>query len=375
MPLIVYLDTQDYITLFNEPDDGPNHQVLANILSFRDRGEIVIGFSFATIMEFITKPDMANRLERVQRGQLIKDLCGPNAFPYITDLAKGANFPNGGRWMFRRDEKVISAKRFRRQMHAMLVEQLAKAEGLNRSQRRQLGRKASMTELIRKNGSTWGRKRSDYAGFPVSDEIVESRILERFMKGQCSDAEFERRMNAWLSDPAEYSRIVYDYADHPNAITEYFGKPTDDIERLAGQIQEVVSSIQEMNAARISTRSTLVEAGIDKREARRLTKQFSLPHPDPSKLTARLESVVGKGRAGHFHHYFLRIMKPGYDFKRSDVMDLIQMCYAYECDLFRCDKAMADTFRDFEPLKDKLVGRFADLPNRISDRLQALGQN
>ena len=32
----------------------------------------------------------------------------------------------------------------------MLVDELAKSEGLNRSQRRQLGRKASMAELIRK---------------------------------------------------------------------------------------------------------------------------------------------------------------------------------------------------------------------------------
>lgn len=375
MPLIVYLDTQDYINLFNEPDDGPNHQALANLLSFRDRGEIVIGFSFATIMEFITKPDMENRPERVQRGQLIKDVCGPNAFPYITDLAKGAEFPNGGRWMFGRDEKVVTAKQFKRQMHTMLVDELAKVEGLNRSQRRQLGRKASMTELIRKNGSTWGHKRSDYAGFPVSDEIIESRVLERFMKGQCSDAEFERRMNAWFSDPAEYSRIVYDYADHPNVIAKYFGKPTDDIEQLAGQIQEVVVEIQKMNVDRLSARSTLVEVGFDKKEARRLTKQFTLPEPDPEKVTTKLEAVVGKGRAGHFHHYLTRIMKPGYAFKRSDVMDLMQMCYVYECDLFRCDKAMANTFRDFEPFKGKLVGRFADLPNRIESQLQELGQD
>lgn len=372
MPLIIYLDTQDYINLFNEPDDGPIHQVLADVLAFRDRGEIVIGFSFATIIEFITKPNAANRPERVRRGQLIKELCGSNAFPYITDLAKGAAFPNDGRWMFARDEKVVSAKDFRRQIHATLVEELAKVEGLNRSQRRQLGRKASMTELIRKNGSTWGSKRSDYAGFPVSDEIVESRILDRFMKGQCSDAEFERRMNAWISDPAEYSRIIYDYADHPNVIAKYFGKPTDDIERLAGQIQELVTSVQKMNVDRLSARSTLMEAGHEKKEARQLTKEFSLPEPDPERFTTKLEAVVGKGRAGHFYHYLTRIMKPGYAFKRSDVMDLMQMCYAYECDLFRCDKAMANTFGDYGPFKDKLVARFADLPNRIEGRLQKL---
>lgn len=374
MPLIVYLDTQDYLNLFYEPDNGPNHQVLTNLLGFRDRGEIVIGFSFATIIEVITKPDAANRPERVRRGQLIKDVCGPNAFPPITDLANGAVFPNGGRWMLGRDEKAVSAKDFRRQMDDILVDELKKVKGLNRSQVRQLTRKASRTELLRTIGSTWGLKRSDYAGFPVSDEIIESHVLQRFMLGKCSDIEFERRMNAWLSDPAEYSRIVYDYTDHPNVIDKYFGKTIYGIEQLTGQIQEIIAYIQEINTARLSTRSKLVEAGIDKKEAQRLTKQLSLPSHDPEKLTSKLEAVVGKGRVGHFNHYLSRIMKPGYAFKRSDVMDLMQMCYAYECDLFRCDKDMAHTFRDFEPFKSKLVGRFADLPDRISDRLQALGQ-
>ena len=59
--MIVYLDTQDYLNLFYEPDNGPNHKVLEKLISFRDRGEIVIGFSFATIIEVITKPDAANR--------------------------------------------------------------------------------------------------------------------------------------------------------------------------------------------------------------------------------------------------------------------------------------------------------------------------
>ena len=50
-------------------------------------------------------------------------------------------------------------------------------------------------------------------------------------------------------------------------------------------------------------------------------------------------------------------------------MDLFQMCYAYDCDLFRCDKDMANTFRKFEPFQGKLVGRFVELPNRIGGLL------
>jgi len=365
MPLIVYLDTQDYINLFNEPDDGPNHRVLAKLLSFRDRGEIVIGFSFATIMEFITKPDVANRAERVRRGQLIKDICGPNAFPYPTDIPKGASFPNDGMWMFRAGEKVVSAKHFRLQMHAMLQEELAKVHGLNRKQRRQFGRRTAMTELTRKSGSAWGRSRSDFGDLPVSDELIQSGIFERFMKRQCSDREFEIRINAWFSDPAEYSRIVYDYADQPNIIAKYFGKATDDIERLVKTIQDAVDELRALNAEILKDRIKLVDAGIKKSEARKLTKQLPIPEPNPETFGPKLEAVFGKGRAGHFRHYMSWIAKPGHTFKRSDVMDIAQMCYAYDCDLFRCDKDMATIFRDYEPFNGKLVARFNELPDRI----------
>lgn len=370
MPLIIYLDTQDYIKLFNEPDDGPKHCVLAKLLSHRDRGEIIIGFSFATIMEFITKPDVANRPERVKRGQLIKDICGPNAFPYPSDIPKGASFPNGGMWMFSAGEKAVTATKFRHEMHKVLQEELAKVEGLNRRQRRELGRRGGMVELNRKIGSTWGRKRSDWGDFPVSDELIESRTVERFMKGECSDREFEERINAWLSDPAEYSRIVYDYADHPNVIDKFFGEATDKIEQAVITLQDAVNNLQAQNEKMLSDRTILIETGMVKSKARKLTKQFPLPEPEPETFGERLEAELGKGRVGHFRHYLVQVLKSGYKFKRSDMMDLSQMCYAYDCDLFRCDKAMANTFRDYEPFNGKLVESFEELPELIQSLLK-----
>lgn len=365
MALIVYLDTQDYIKLFNEPPHGPCHQILEQLLDLRDRRHIVIGFSFATVVEFITKPDVDNRAERVRRGQLIKDVCGRNAFPYPTDIVKGATFPNGGMWMCAAEEKIMSGEEFRRRMHATLVEELANEDRLSRKQRRQLGRKSSMTNLIRRLGSTWGRNRSDYGDLPVSEELVQSRIFERFMKGECSDREFETRINAWVSDPAEYSRIIYDYANHPNVLDNIVGQSANDIEKLVSVIHELVETTKELNARLLEIRTNLIDAGANKSDARKLTKQFAIPRPDPDTFGKKLEALLGVGRAGHFEHYVTSITKSGRNFKRSDMMDLFQMCYAYECDLFRCDKDMASIFRDFDPFRNKLVARFDELPDRI----------
>lgn len=369
MPLIVYLDTQDYINLFNEPDDGPNHEVLSKLIAYRDRGEIVMGFSFAIILEFITRPTDEHREERVRRGQLIKDICGPNAFPYITDSVKGATFPNGGMWMASKSDKIVSAKKFRRDMQEMVAEELAKTGAMNRQLRRKILRKGGVAELVRAHGGTWRRKRSDYGDFPVSDEIVESRVMERFIKGQCSDAELEERMNRWILDPAEFSRIAYDYADKPNMIDDMFGKNVRQIEQAMQSMQEAHKAVEGLNVRSLELRQKLLDAGLSKSEAKKLTKEVSMPPPDPSRNSEKLEAAFGKERSGHFQHYFARASKPGYRFKRSDAMDVIQMCYVYDCDLFRCDKDMANTFRDYEPFNGKLVKRFADLPDRIADKL------
>ena len=54
-------------------------------------------------------------------------------------------------------------------------------------------------------------------------------------------------------------------------------------------------------------------------------------------------------------------------------MDLFQMCYAYDCNLYRCDKAMGNMFRDFEPFEGKLVSRFRELPDRVEELVAEAG--
>lgn len=371
MALIIYLDTQDYINIFNESEDGPSKKVLKDLLSYRDNGDIVIGFSFATILEFITKPNAENRSERVRRGQLIKDICGPNAFPYLTDLARGAKFPNEGRWLHFGREKIISAKAIRLSMEKACASELSKTPNLTRKERRKFQTRSGMKELLRTTGSNWGRKRSDYGELPVSDEFIESRVFERFMKGQCSDTELEQKLNAWASDPAEFSRIAFDYGDSPDLIKTHFGAALESIESSAVGIQDVLEQQRKLNSAQLARRVALKESGMDEAEAKNLTKQLALPDVDFTNITERLEAAFGKRYVGHFSHYIAQVMRHGYTFKRSDLMDVMQMCYAYDCDFFRCDKAMAHTFRNFEPFKGKLVARFAELPERIAGRLGA----
>lgn len=370
-PLILYLDTQDYIRLFTEADDGPAHEILEQLLVYRDRGDIVIGYSWAIMLEFITRPTLDFREERVRRGQLVKDICGPHAFPFYSDLKNGARFPNNGIWLTGSDGKLVTAKDLRRQMEKQYLKTLAEQPGLNRRQLRKLKTKSGMRQLLRENTSIWGTKREDFKGFPVSDEFIESGIMTRFLKGRCSDAELEERFNRWFSDPAEFSRIVYDYADKPNLIDEFFGTNVKKIEEALRQVQEANRDCDDIAKNIRGKRQELIDIGIDKRIARQLTTPPKRAVLDPSDVVKKLEDHLGDGRADHIGHYLVRASQKDYNFKPSDVMDIMQMCYVPDCDLFRCDKAMANLYRDYEPFSGKLVARFTDLPARIESQLCA----
>ena len=223
-----------------------------------------------------------------------------------------------------------------------------------------------MNELLRKSTSTWGNKAEDYKGIPVSKEFVESGIANRFLKGRCSDAEFESHLNKWFSDPAEYSRIVYDYGGMPNMLSEYFGGGIEAFEKLILGLQSYNKGFDELEATRAKIRQKILALGVSKRSARELTKpKIRREAFDAKSAMKPIADAYGPERVAHFSHYIERAQKANYKFKPSDVIDLMQMMYICECDLFRCDKAMSDLFKDYPPFDGKLVKRFEDLPARI----------
>lgn len=363
------MDTQDYINLFTQAEDARCHHVLRQLLSWRDEGRILVGFSFFTIVEFITKPDEDNREERVARGRLIKNICGKNAFPHPTDWMLGARFPNHGMWLGRPENKLVKAAKVRKQIFTNAKAELAKQQTFNRAKRREMAKPKNIIKLLGKLDPDWASDRSVWQGIPVSNQIIESRLFERFVRGDCSDQEFERALNSWLTDPEEFSRLVYDYGGTENIKDAYFSASFVKITEAVKVLSSLQEKIRKHNSDLLEARKVFIDRGLDPKIVRKRLKQYSLPQSIFDSVEKRLEAVVGKGRAGHFRHYCYQLSKKPDQFKESDAFDLMHLSYVYDCDLMRCDKAMASTFKDFEPFKGKLVSRFEDLPGRIEGML------
>jgi len=325
-----------------------------------------------TIVEFVTKPDDNHRAERVARGQLIKRVCGANAFPEVQELARGARFPNEGMWLGSPSRKLVRASSFRKKLLKFAKEKLASQPSFNRATRRKYGTLKQIYELAKTSNTGWGTKREDWQGIPISDEILKSRMFERFVRGECSDREFESSLNKWMSDPEEFSRIVYDYFGAENLMDAYFADHVSKIEAAVDLLAKHNAKARELNAAIILQRKKLSSMGVSAGVARKKLRQYTMPSTVFDDLEQSLERILGRGRARHFRHYCQELSKRPEMFKRSDAFDLMQMCYAYDCDLFRCDKAMADVFKKFEPFDGCLVGRFEELIPRIENKLSGL---
>ena len=189
------------------------------------------------------------------------------------------------------------------------------------------------------------------------------------MSGQCSDAEFEVSINRWFSDPAEFSRIFYDYAGKENLLDLFFGESLKSMEDAFNRMQSALREFDNWEIRNREVRAKMLKMGFDRKSASKFTKKLKKPTLDSSKLVRKVEQYIGEGNANHIGHYLQKSFRKDYSFKRSDFLDIMQMCYVPQCDLFRCDKAMASLYRDYEPFSGKLVAKFAELPERIETRL------
>ena len=173
------------------------------------------------------------------------------------------------------------------------------------------------------------------------------------MRGQCEDIKFKKNMDNWYSNLAEYSRLFYEHDDRMNIIDEYF-------DNIKISFREIIDQ------AKISYNNNTRNIDI---EVQKIIDEISIPEFSCQDDNIKLKDVLEEKHLEHFKPYLLQTIKSGYTFKSSDVIDLVQLRYAYDCDLFRCDKAMYNIFQNYKPFKIKLVRKISDLPKCIENRL------
>lgn len=367
-PIVIYLDTQDYIKFFNSDPDSPYQETLNEILKHKRAGNITIGFSWAILLEFITDACNDFAEERIRRGQLISDICGPNAFPFPTELKEGAQFPNGGRWML----PEISADDVIEPIKKAYSRSIGNNPNLNRNQRRKLKRPKSLKEELTKYAANFETSIDADTSAIALTPLIHRRIISGYFAGIYTKETVEEHLNNWLHHPAEFFSIAHRQTKLHERLQDLIGIKPSDLTSLISLNQKAQTTYNDINAKRLKIRNDIQANGVSKQTARNLTKsKIRTPQVDVETIVSAFAQRFGQTRVAHIAHYLRKAQHSHYNYKESDYFDIMHMMYVEDCDLFRCDKHMADLFRDHSPFKGKLVKSFDSLPARIENLLSS----
>lgn len=367
---LVYLDTQDFIRFRNNIDDRSVASQYDELKRLRLSGQIRLGYSALQIWEFIT-PVKEERFvaDRTERGELVVDLCGRNAFPFYSDLANGASYPNNGFWMpnglLRQalDFDALLEDRF----NSFFAE---RGLVLNRKNRRKIKSPAFLKAFIE------GKPKSNWPSTGSSDGnpmlgLVLGKYFEGFILGKVSKQALNNKLLGWASDPRSFGALWHEFGDGVNALDEYVYKHLlkiiDSIDGAIIELDRLQALSENMATERAEIAKELIKTGFDKK-----TVSSILPAvPDiPKALSVDgmgdVKDILGPGRLDHILHYVNKRLTRVGRTQRNDVVDMMHMLYAYDCDYFRCDRAMYNLFSDYAPFSGKLVVSIPDLLDRVS---------
>ena len=366
-PLVVYLDTQDYINIQLHRNEDTVSSVVRFLQTKIAEGSVIVAYSPMIVLEYLTRPEIGFSENRIERGIILNEFCGLNTFSMEFGNKSGL-LRSDGNWVGDKLSRGISIKSILRQGVEKARKEISGISGLNRKARRKVSSDGYLNSYFKSISSTFGRRREDFGTMPVSQAFLDGRFIERYLQGEIGEAIVNTAFCKWMTNPEEFCKVYYEYYDSPNAMNHFFGSTIEKIAAAAKNAENLCGSILSSERTRLALRQNLKDAGIEKREAIKLTPaarhDFNV---DASR--AGMESSFGKGRAEHFLTYMLAIVRGKTTWFSSDFGDLFHFMYAYECDLFRCDKKMANIMADCQPFAEKLVASFFDLPNRIEELL------
>lgn len=366
--IIVYLDTKDYINIHNDLNRTGYSKTFEEIKKYKDLG-VIFAFSYLILGEFITKPSNEYRLNRSERGKLVRDICGENAFPIFDLLDNTELFKKPGSWLYFKDRNHSFAKDFYYGFFSLWKKMISEKKDISRNQRRFLSKESSMRNYIKKFGNNILEKREDFKDMPVSDDFIESKVIYSILSGECSFNEFDKKLKDWILNPEYLSEIFYIYSKKDNLL----GNLRDSEKKLGENLNNLHKSfeeIKESNKIISELRKKMIRLGMSPREVVEKFKKIDYLYILENSFNS-LSWPVSEYRRQHILHYTKKSMNKHFKYEESDMRDLFHMFYAYDCDLFSCDKRMSGIFHEYIPFKGKILNKIDNLSEEI-ERINSL---
>lgn len=359
--ILIYLDSQDFIRLTDERDKPTINDVYRYLIKAKEEGLIEIGFSFLHILEVLNPDSSGYEKEQRKYGETIYNLTS-GCFPVVSDLIKGACYPNNGSWApsdVASDFKdTVSENGIRKIVRDRLSE-----NGLTRAQRRHVSSPAGRAALLKDANL-------DLPSEFIFLGITESEFRALMLNPTRHRRTFHEKLFRALSDPRYYCECVASTAPGKNpfvfvfkdkfqnihqAIAEGFRIAREFSERKEQLIKSIDGELQKIrNDDPIS--SAYVEILNDERKKAR-RKMPSLKITEKAPLNSPCFAFLD--------HYINRMIIMSREPSPSEALDILHLVYASGVDLMRVDRRMFEIMKGEAAIGQKLVRKVEDVPARV----------
>lgn len=370
IPLKIYLDNQDFSN-FLYRKDVETVKIKEYLLDKIKSGQIVIGYSYVNIAEFLTDYNDEYKQDRINRVSTITELCGKNAFVFINKVTSKENVLSvEGDWSPDIDVLGYLMKGVNNYINSIL------RDGKHRSA-------DALKQQIRSSGQLYNSNLSNFSDFPIPESFKKTNIFMSYVCGLVPEQHMRRKVKLFLNDLNIFREIWFEYGEKSNylhnslnvisrayiAVIPVFEKTLKQVKEQRNKLKSLKDSYKHILNQKINDSISEFETTLDNIES--LDISILRSHPDfklylediPDNYLISVISYI-KGKA-----------KMKTEIKPGDYADLLHSIYLPYVDLWRCDKACFEILkRGNVPFAERMVKNLSDLPQAIENKLKSISE-
>src|SRR5690606_6827379 len=288
-----------------------------------------------------------HRDDRLARARFLKEICGQNAFPYGSDLGKGHRFSKEGIWMPRSAYEALEIE----QLVEDLLQLLVRDPAFTRPQRRRLSRRNNFTAYVRSEPMVLRLLPGEKWPLPFGRELAESGDLRRYILGEVSRDEANRKLRVYLTDPVIFYKTWFEHYGRGSVLDESRQKIATKLPLMMEKLQTI---LDDETAIRAEARKLLHAKGDEalspeyRKKVLKLTRDLRTFRSEITSVDELCERVpvwtelVGEESARVAAQIVFAFHREKRRIKPSDSVDFMHAIYLPHTDVWRGDKAFSD---------------------------------
>lgn len=369
MPLLVYLDTSDYVAMYKGNDQIPSTvcDVKEYLLKMSKEKKIVVAYSYVVVWELLQKYEASYREDRLNRAGFVHDLCEYNTFRFFDRLVSEPPLSKNGEWYPNFKNRPLV-----RELKEALKKEIGKY--VNRQQRRSFKHDRAFQHFIKENPHLADLSKAHEWGIPLPQSLIDSDVFYKYVTGEISEICAEAKFMIIMNDLRVFIDLWYDYMGKDNLLSPTIKKASVALQDAVYEFMKAYEKLSDLQRRGKILERTLRDIDMVEEAKKLRTQRVDLSKYEDIRNVIKFNHSIWEALPRHVPDiivgYVQQRIKDGGKIKPSDVGDVFHSVYLPFCDLWRADKYFSDTLKRTQSVyKDKIVDSLESIPAEIDKRI------